>query len=181
MVTILFIPLSPAQYNLEEDWAKAGAEVIRRCCPVCLQDSIVGHGQRQKQAHDEQHDWIGIRRGRCRPCHKTFTFLPPFSLPYTHYSLIARSQALRRRFLEGCSWETAAPAVKNPDRVADPSTLRRWFRSLDCSQPPFSFLRRLVCSISQWFQGGGILHHGPLPLCERTLFPFLQQYWPLRL
>ena len=36
------------------------------------------------------------------------TFLPPFSLPYTHYSLIARSEAAQRRFQqnsaggEGC-------------------------------------------------------------------------------
>ena len=66
-----------------------------------MQDSIVGHGRRRKQAHDEHHDWIGIRRGLCNRCGKTFTFLPPFSPPYGHYSFIARSQALQRYFLEG--------------------------------------------------------------------------------
>jgi hypothetical protein len=25
------------------------------------------------------HDWITVRRGRCKPCHQTFTFLPPFT------------------------------------------------------------------------------------------------------
>jgi len=50
------------------------------------------------------------------------------------------SEALRRYFVEGCSGETAAPPVKDPQRVADPATLRRWFPSLDSSQPPFSFL-----------------------------------------
>ena len=35
----------------------------------------------------------------------------------------------------------AAPTVKDPDRVADPSTLRRWCQTLDSSRPPFSFLR----------------------------------------
>jgi hypothetical protein len=69
-------------------------------------DSIVGHGRRRKQAHDEHHDWIGIRRGVCNRCGKTFTFLPPFSPPYGHYSLIARSQALHRYFVEGCGWES---------------------------------------------------------------------------
>jgi hypothetical protein len=64
---------------------------------------------------------------------------------FCHYSLIARSQALRRYFLEGQPWEAAAPAVKDPDRVADPSTLRRWFHSLDSSRPPFSFLREIMC------------------------------------
>jgi len=145
-----------------------------------LRHSIVGHGRRSKQAHDQDHDWIGVRRGRCT-CHQTFTFLPPFSLPYTHYSLIARSQALRRRFVEGGSMQEAAPVVKDPQRVADPSTLRRWFRRLDSSRPPFSFLRRTIQAVSQWLRGGGILHHRSLPLGWPTLFPFLARYWPLRL
>src|SRR5260370_31214433 len=105
---MLFIPLSAAQYNLETDWAEAGAELIVRRCPICVQDSIVGHGRRRKQAHDENHDWIRIRRGLCNLCGKTFTFLPRFSPPYGHYSLIARSQALRRYFVEACSWGPAA-------------------------------------------------------------------------
>jgi transposase len=89
--------------------------------------SIIGHGRRRKQAHDEDHDWIPIRSGLCNLGGKTFTLLPPFSPPYCHYSLTARSQTLRRYFLEGCSWEEEAPVVKDSDRIADPSTLRRWF------------------------------------------------------
>ena len=181
MVTILFIALSAAQDNLEADWAEAGAEAILRRCPICLQDSIIGHGRRRKQAHDQDHDWIGIRRGLCNLCGQTFTFLPPFSPPYSHYSLIARSQALRRYFVDGCSWEAAAPLFKDPHRVADASTLRRWFRSLDSSRPPFSFLRRTMHAISQWLSGREVLCHGSLPLCWQTLFPFLARFWPLRL
>jgi len=49
-VTILFISLSAAQYNLEEDWGEAGAEINLRRCPICSQDSIIGHGRRRKQA-----------------------------------------------------------------------------------------------------------------------------------
>jgi len=180
-VTILFISLSAGQYNLEEDWAEAGAEVILRRCPICCQDCIIGHGRRRKQAHDERHDWIRIRRGVCNRCGKTFTFLPPFSPPYGHYSLIARSQALRRYFVEGCSWEAAAPAVKDPDRVADPSTLRRWFRSLDSSLPPFSYLRRTMLVISAWLGKTENLVHDPLPLRWHTTFPFLARCWPLRI
>jgi hypothetical protein len=73
-------------HKLETDWAASCAEVIRRRCPACERDSIIGHGRRRKQAH-EPHDWIRIRRGRCPGCGKTFTFLPLLSLPYTHYSL----------------------------------------------------------------------------------------------
>jgi hypothetical protein len=180
-VTILFIPLSAAQYNLETDWAEAGADFILRRCPICSEDSIIGHGRRRKQAHDEQHDWIGIRRGLCNRCGETFTFLPPFSPPYGHYSFLARSQALRRYFLEDRSWEDAAPAVKNPDRVADPSTLRRWFRSLDASQPPFSFLRQTMVAIHAWLSRSRILVHDSLPLHWHTIFPFLARFWPLRI
>jgi integrase len=75
MDTILFIPLSTAQYNLDADWAEADTEIVRKC-PICLCDSIIGHGRRRKQAHDEDHDWIPIRRGRCNLCGKTFTLLP---------------------------------------------------------------------------------------------------------
>ena len=149
VVTILFISLSAAQNNLEADWVEAGGGAILRHCPVCLRNSIIGHGRRRKQAHDEDHDWIPIRRGLCNLCHKKFTMLPPFSPPYCRYSLVARSQGLRRYFVEGCSWETAAPVVKDPDRIADPSTLRRWFRNLDTSQPPFAHLRRTILIASQ--------------------------------
>jgi hypothetical protein len=83
--TILFIPLCAPPHKLETDWAAPCAEVILRRCPVCERDSIIGHGRRRKQAHDEHHDWIGIRRGLCHGCGNTFTFLPLLSLPYTHY------------------------------------------------------------------------------------------------
>ena len=181
IATILLIPLSAAQYDLEVDWAEAGAEIILRRCPICAEDSIIGHGRRRKQAHDEQHDWIGIRRGLCNRCRKTFTFLPPFSPPYGHYSFIARSHALQRYFLEGRSLEAAAPTVKDPDRVADPSTLRRWFHSLDSSQPPFSYLRQAMRTIGVWRSRTEVLVQDSLPLCGRTVFPFLARCWPLRI
>lgn len=179
--TILFIPLSAEHNNPDADWAAIGAEFILRQCPDCSRDSIIGHGRRRKQAHDQTHDWIRIRRGRCPLCHKTFTFLPPFSPPYTHYSLLARSEALRRYFVDRCSWEAAAPVVKDPNRVADPSTLRRWFRDLDSSPTPYSFLRKTVEAVSRWLARGEILRHGWLQLSWRTVVPFLQQLWPLRL
>ena len=153
---------------------------IPRHCPICDRDSIVGHGRRNKQAHDEDHVRIDIRRGHCGLCKKAFTILPPFSLPYTHYSLVARSEALRNYFVECRSLEASAPTVKDPNRVAAPSTLRRWFRSLDSSRPPFSLLRPKVLAVSQGIQSAEILHHRPLRLIAYAVFPFLQRYWPLR-
>ena len=133
-------------------WGDDCDQIILRRCPVCEQDSIVGHGRRRKQAHDEHHDWIGIRRGRCSKCGKTFTFLPLFSLPYTHYSLLARCQALLRRFLEHCSWEKAAPKLKDADRVPDASTVRRWSQGVDGSQPIRSFVRKTAARAAQWLE-----------------------------
>ena len=46
--------------------------------------------------------------------------------------------------IHGYCWEAAAPPVQDPCRVTDRSTLRRWFRDLDSSQPPFSFLQRMA-------------------------------------
>jgi len=129
-------------------------------------------GARSKQAHDEHHDWIGIRRGRCLGCGKTFTFLPLLSLPCTHYSLLARCQALRRRFAEHCSWEEATPTLKDSNRVPDPSTLRRWASGLECSQLAPSFLRQTLARVSHWLTRAWLLS---------WLTPVLQILSPLRL
>lgn len=99
--------------------------LLPRWCPVCGNRTIVGHGKRRKQAHDQSHDWIWIRRGRCRPCRKTFTILPTWSPPYGHYSLYCRQQAWELR--TGVrSWEESLPNTMAPDRIPDPSTVRRW-------------------------------------------------------
>jgi hypothetical protein len=45
---------------MEADWAGAGGGPILRHCPICLQESTIGHGRRRKQAHDEDHDWTDI-------------------------------------------------------------------------------------------------------------------------
>src|SRR5207253_8417995 len=74
LAVILFVAPSAAQ-GKPVDWA-VSVNPIPRQCPGCLCHSVVGHGRRRKQAHDEDHDWIGIRRGLCNRCQKTITFLP---------------------------------------------------------------------------------------------------------
>lgn len=100
------------------------------------------------------------------------------SLPYTHYSLLARCQALRRRFEEHCSWEDATPTLQDVHRVPDPSTLRRWSGGVDASQTALSFLRQTLARIAHWLprrcQADG--EAGPLA----WLPPVLQVLWPLR-
>jgi hypothetical protein len=98
---------------------------LPRRCPICCRDTIIGHGRRRKQAHDEQHDSIWVRRGRCPPCKKTFTILPTWSPPSGHYSYCCRQRASELRRQTG-RWEQSAPHCKDPSRLPDPATLRRW-------------------------------------------------------
>lgn len=118
---IVFIPCSgdgckPGDYDRE--W-------LPRQCPGCLQFAIVGHGRRWRQAHDQVHDSIRVRRGLCGDCDRTLTVLPCWCVPGAPYSLPARQQALDR-LARGLTMEQAAPECRHPDRVAGPATIRRW-------------------------------------------------------
>lgn len=178
-LTILFIACSDAQ-DKSQDWAEAAAKrPIPRLCPACQKNSIWGHGRRRKQAHDAGHDWIDIRRGYCAPCHRSFTFLPSFSLPYTHYSVVARSQTVRRHFVERRVWEQSAPDLKS-ERCPDLRTLRRWCDCLDNS-PGFRHLRRALESMAQTLRDGVRPWPGPWPLSWPTLAGALRVFFPLRL
>jgi len=171
-------PFPPGRTSLRPTGQNCDKIILRRC-PVCERDSIIGHGRRRKQAHEEHHDWIWIHRGRCVDCGMTFTFLPLFSLPYTHYSLLARCQALQRRFVKHCSWEKALPKLEDPDRLPDPSTVRRWSSGLDGSLPAPSFLGQIVSRLAHWLNRGqqALDEAGPWS----WITPVLQNLWPLPL
>ena len=98
---------------------------LPRRCPVCRDETITGHGRRLRQAHDERRERIWVRRGICRLCSKTFTILPDWLAPSGHFSLRCRQQACER-IAAGDSAEQAVPHCKDPSRLPDPSTLRRW-------------------------------------------------------
>jgi Domain of unknown function (DUF6431) len=115
-------------------------DLLPRRCPVCQNDTIIGHGRRLRQGHDDQHERIWVRRGICRPCHKTFTALPDWLAPSGHYSLRCRQQACDH-LADGDTAERAAPHCKDPARLPDPSTVRRWAQ------------RRLIILWS-WLKGG---------------------------
>ncbi len=111
-----------------------------RLCPVCLGLTIIGHGMRFRQAHDAAHDRIRVRRGICRHCHTTFTFLPEWLTPSGQFTLHCREQACQR-IGEGESFERAVPECKDPSRLPDPSTVRRW-------------AQRRLCSLWCWLKNG---------------------------
>jgi hypothetical protein len=66
-----------------------------------------------------------VRRGICQPCNKTFTVLPSWLAPSGQYTLRCRQQSCER-IAAGKSAEQAAPHCKDPTRLPDPCTVRRW-------------------------------------------------------
>jgi hypothetical protein len=93
--------------------------------------------------------------------------------------VLARCQALKRRFEEHRSWEEATPTLKDPNRMPDPSTLRRWSRGMDPSQPARCFLRQTLARVAYWLARRDQADHQAVPLLGVTRI--LQVLWPLRL
>jgi len=100
-------------------------DLLPRRCPVCRNYTIIGHGQRLRQAHDDRHERIWVRRGICHPCSRTFTILPDWLAPSAPFTLRCRQQACES-IAAGASVDQAAPHSQDPSRSPDPSTLRRW-------------------------------------------------------
>jgi hypothetical protein len=71
------------------------------------------------------------------------------------------------------------PTLKDANRVPDPSTLRRWSRGLDPSQPAASFLRQTLARLAHWL--GGKDQADPQAPSLAGVIPILQVLWPLRL
>ena len=117
-------------------------DLLPRLCPVCRTPTIIGHGQRLRHAHDDKHECIRARRGRCPLCKKTFTILPDWLAPSAPFSLSCRQQACER-IAAGEPVEQAAPHCRDLSRSPDPSTMRRWAQ------------RRMV-SICLWAKFGAI-------------------------
>jgi hypothetical protein len=141
---ILFIAL-PRTQDKTETLTTIPLQLLPRRCPLCGEVTIIGHGQRRKQAHDQCHDWIWVRRGICHRCSKTFTILPDWLAPSGHFSLHCRQQACES-IAAGDPVERAAPHCQDPSRSPDPSTLRRWAH------------RRLL-SVCCWVKVGAIGQH----------------------
>jgi hypothetical protein len=113
---ILFIALREVK-----DKRRAGViplELLPRRCPICLADTIIGHGQRLRQSHDDQHEDIWVRSGICEPCRKTFTILPDWLAPSAPFTLHCRQQVCGH-IAAGDTAEQATPHCKDPTRLPD--------------------------------------------------------------
>ena len=112
----------------DERQCRAGViplELLPRHCPLCGDNTIIGHGRRLRQVHDDLHERMWVRRGICHACSMTFTVLPDWLVPSGHFSVFCRQQACER-ITVGDSLEQAPPQCKDPSRLPDASSLRRW-------------------------------------------------------
>jgi hypothetical protein len=123
---VLFVVLPETRRQDLPGVTEIPLELLPRRCPVCGERTIIGHGRRRRQAHDQDHQHIWIRRGFCRPCQKTFTVLPDWSPPSGHYSLHCRQQAWELLRQADATWERSVPDVSAASRSPEPSTVRRW-------------------------------------------------------
>ncbi len=155
---IVVIPRSGDECNPE----KENSEWLPRECPTCRQKSVIGNGRRRRSAHDRDHDRIRVRRGRCKNCGRSVTVLPAWCLPQAPYSLAARQDSLRQ-IADGVPIEQAAPDCLDPDRIADPSTLRRWCRRR-IESLAFALYRVTTIIAWDWRAAARILIPEPNPL-----------------
>lgn len=110
----------------------AGEYAIVRDCPECREregkSTVVGHGRRSRTCHSRLTRTIIVRRGRCKTCGTTFTFLPCFVRPFHHYGVEVQGEALERHVGPSrVGFDEAAPVVQDVDRYPSGSTVRRWF------------------------------------------------------
>jgi hypothetical protein len=123
---ILFIALPETEDKTRVRVTEIPLALLPRTCPFCGRRTIIGHGRRVKQAHDQRRERIRIRRGHCRPCRKTFTVLPDWSPPSGHYSFHCRQEAWELLRQPDSNWERCVPDVADASRSPEPSTVRGW-------------------------------------------------------
>jgi len=75
--------------------------------------------------------------------------------------------------------EKALPKLKDPDRLPDPSTVRRWSTGVEFPQPALSFLSQTVARVTHWLARGRQVLDQAGPLSWIT--PALEVLSPLRL
>jgi hypothetical protein len=116
---------------------EGGSYPIPRDCPHCRRagchDSIKGHGRRPRTCLDERRSRITIRRGRCRACGVTITFLPPILKPYRRYAVPIIAGVIRQ-LRSGVHYSDLEIHLFDLDAFPDASTVRRWWRAFP--RPP---------------------------------------------
>lgn len=105
---------------------------IPRDCNLCKKvNSVIGHGVRERICLGTKMDVILVRRGRCKSCGTTFTFLPSFARPHSKYS----TEVIQETFMRFVNSDDRTPFHSLPDSsdvvlCPDIKTTSNWLHAL---------------------------------------------------
>ena len=119
--------IESGDYDLPRDCTHCGAE-----------NSVIGNGRRERGCLGTNAAKITVRLGKCKTCHKTFTFLPTFARPYSRYSIEVIQDTLLSFFSDDDS--TLFESVPY-DATYSPNfkTLYNWLHAVSDRMPVSSF------------------------------------------
>ena len=101
---------------------------LPRDCPRCkggARGTVIGHGRRQRNCLSESESEIRVRRGLCRTCGGTITFLPSFLGAYRRYTFPIIESVLQQRH-QGRDYGSLLVHLHDSERYPETSTVRRW-------------------------------------------------------
>ncbi len=120
---------------------ESGDYDLPRDCPNCgAENSVIGNGRRQRWCLGSNAEKIAVRLGKCKTCHKTFTFLPTFARPYSRYSVSVVQDTILSFFsdAESTLFESV-PDIPNTASAPDFKTLYNWLHAVSDRARNFSF------------------------------------------
>ena len=133
---VLVITLPETKDNI--DAGVIPLDLLPRRCPVCRDHTIIGHGRRLRQSHDDRHERIWVRRGFCRPCCPLHRCPTRLLLPRPTSPVCSIPSASRSMFWK-CS---AAPSPKDPivvsstaSPIVSPKSLQKHENSGNAKMP----------------------------------------------
>jgi hypothetical protein len=125
---------------------------LPKACPNCgAENSVIGNGRRLRWCIGSNSAKIAVRRGKCKSCHKTFTFLPTFARPYSRYSISVIQDTLLSFFsnAESTLFESV-PDILNESSTPDFKTLYNWLHDISDRIPVSSFNFRSGCGLNSF-------------------------------
>ena len=110
--------------------------IPQRDCPICQAlGSLIGHGSYPRYPLDATHRYeVWVKRGRCKLCHGTVSFLPHFLLSFRWYLLVVIQGVVVAHFEHAWSWKQVTAQCTVAGAPSE-RTMRRWCHSFADQAP----------------------------------------------
>lgn len=163
MIIILETAVSLKSY-LQEYAVKSPTE--KRKCPICAR-SLRRHGRYFRSlVYGQVLQLLPVYRCLCPRCKKTFSLLPAFMRPYSHFGLCVR-EAAARLLASGGKVDVLAGRLCRSSSAGGVSvrTLRRWLRSW--RQRARALAESIIEQVLHLAPGLDVTSYLPKPKCLR--------------